>query len=907
MRNAVVTVPLGRFNPPHKEHENLINAVLTLAKRLGADAKVFVSKTVDNKKNPLTAAEKIRFLNKMYPGNSSLFVASNNPIESMKMLSGKYKKVYAILGDERVPDMKRLFERYNGKEYNFDEIIVKSRHEIINTKVGDLDGVHASDIRKWSIEGNFEKVKESMSNKLKDNDIKSLMNLIQKRLGSKVMKEENHMDSMNELFTELIIEQESESDIEKMIKDMQGDHLDPHEHDHEFLNVLMDEDEDEDEEAEMSEAKVLSIAQRQKLKQRMKVMAKRYARLRKMKAKRMAPADRLRYRSRKAALMLLRKRVAGNRGVSYHSLSPSQRVAIDKSVKQRFGKSLDKIVDTISKRTLPFVRKKEMARLAKARGGSGGSTSQHNEAKEISINPLKDNPLKTISIKEKPYKDPAHRTPVGAKLQHDDARDESYIPEAAEQDSMLTPKVNMLLRLGLVDPTEIEKYRRALKTGEKSLSSPELRSKMLTMLDKVLKLSTQDPVTYNRLRQMVIKGKQMKEEKSEETDLNEPSDLLSIDPLSLDPAEKDRLDAIVKSHKRNVFWRRHMVTKEDKQFASLLNKSFENDIPFEEIQYIYNEAKSLWNQDIKISQEEYAFNAVNSFVAEVKKATGKLKDACWTGYTAVGMKMKNGRKVPNCVPVKEDINALFTEVLDTKQKKVDYVHKAFASGNELQQKANKESDPQKKQRLLDRLKKRNQGVIKVGKQVSEEKHRVSVVVTDPHHTMVTQRNEKQQRYIRVGGGSPEEAVNKAKAHYKSKGFKVHDAMHVGMVNETGGAGYEGTDEVRKTYCKETPGQQENIEMAPHCAPVPFVDEADEKKDTGKSVKLYDMVRKTLSGKRGMSEEFVAGIPDAPTAIQLGMKPEGSFSHHPTVMESYCNNTKEGVECPVHGMKECDKE
>lgn len=37
-----------------------------------------------------------------------------------------------------------------------------------------------------------------------------------------------------------------------------------------------------------------------------------------------------------------------------------------------------------------------------------------------------------------------------------------------------------------------------------------------------------------------------------------------------------------------------------------------------------------------------------------EKATGELKDACWKGYTAVGMKTKNGRKVPNCVPVKKD-------------------------------------------------------------------------------------------------------------------------------------------------------------------------------------------------------------------------------------------------------------
>ena len=38
------------------------------------------------------------------------------------------------------------------------------------------------------------------------------------------------------------------------------------------------------------------------------------------------------------------------------------------------------------------------------------------------------------------------------------------------------------------------------------------------------------------------------------------------------------------------------------------------------------------------------------YINEVKKPTGQLKDACWSGYTAVGMKMKGGRKVPNCVP-----------------------------------------------------------------------------------------------------------------------------------------------------------------------------------------------------------------------------------------------------------------
>ena len=39
-----------------------------------------------------------------------------------------------------------------------------------------------------------------------------------------------------------------------------------------------------------------------------------------------------------------------------------------------------------------------------------------------------------------------------------------------------------------------------------------------------------------------------------------------------------------------------------------------------------------------------------TFLEEVKKPTGELKDACWKGYTAVGTKKKNGATVPNCVP-----------------------------------------------------------------------------------------------------------------------------------------------------------------------------------------------------------------------------------------------------------------
>jgi len=34
-------------------------------------------------------------------------------------------------------------------------------------------------------------------------------------------------------------------------------------------------------------------------------------------------------------------------------------------------------------------------------------------------------------------------------------------------------------------------------------------------------------------------------------------------------------------------------------------------------------------------------------------ARKKMKNTCWKGYEPIGMKTKNGKKVPNCVPKKK--------------------------------------------------------------------------------------------------------------------------------------------------------------------------------------------------------------------------------------------------------------
>jgi len=781
MNKSVVIVPLGRFSPPHKEHESLVNSVLKLAKQTHSDAKIFVSRTVDKKKNPLTPQEKIKYLNKMFPGHKGMFdmPPANNPtmIGALAALSGKYETVHIVLGDDRVAATETLVNKYNGKDFTFDKIVVHSRHSIISTRVGDADGVHASDIRKWAQQGDFDKVRESMSSHLSDADVKEIMHLIQSRLGA--LKE----STLDEVFSYYITESEdepsismpSDADMAKQIEAMSDEELDLQDSDVVMLDVIVGHDIEKE---NVSEAKVLSIQTRQKLAQRMKGMAKRLSRLRQIKAKTMPAQQRLRMRARKAAIMMLRKRATGKKDLQYSSLSKSQRIAVDNALVNRFGKSLNSAVDKLSKRIMPMIRKKAQANVAKARdvnesfnafiyedkkskeGTAADVKSDIKQAKKRGISvsdwekskadtahdsPLNIDPTKLDNLRIDPTKNDrtapnpeqghlhqnrklmhyARSVDEGRKSASDkDARDagdtniiyqmrktinsrgehetvfadghkahisvndakkmiakfealrlpadkhsftiaagkslnsfrsvmshgipkdkpkislggkqfnEFYLgvgrartvspydrdeppgtrnigeiakdenrPTDPNQARPLSQKLDLLLRLGLSDQEELQKYRRALRSSKKhALQSPQMREALANLLDKLIDLTTKDPATYSRVRYNVM----------------------------------------------------------NKEANALLRKASDSGVPVEIIYEVFTRGFEVNNN------MNEAFGRVNSFIAggraadmdkdlseKVKEPTGGLKDACWSGYTAVGMKMKNGRKVPNCVPKEE--------------------------------------------------------------------------------------------------------------------------------------------------------------------------------------------------------------------------------------------------------------
>lgn len=119
------------------------------------------------------------------------------------------------------------------------------------------------------------------------------------------------------------------------------------------------------EEADLSEEdgveEALNIQARLKKSRLMKRIAPKLARMRKIKAKRLAPKEVLMKRAQKTARNILRKKLAGERGENYKELSPSAKKTVDNLLD---GK--DKIVKNIVRRILPSVRRKEQERVRSA-------------------------------------------------------------------------------------------------------------------------------------------------------------------------------------------------------------------------------------------------------------------------------------------------------------------------------------------------------------------------------------------------------------------------------------------------------------------------------------------------------------------------------------------------------------
>ena len=162
--SITAAITFGRFNPPTIGHLKLIDRVAEVAKSVNGKFLIFVSNSIDPKKNPLHPEEKVKWMRKMFPkyARNIIYDSSIKTILDalIKLSKEGIKRVIIIVGQDRIEDFKRLVHKYNGVEmrngsYEFDNIDVISAGDRDPDDDNSVNGVSASKMRAAAKDNDF--------------------------------------------------------------------------------------------------------------------------------------------------------------------------------------------------------------------------------------------------------------------------------------------------------------------------------------------------------------------------------------------------------------------------------------------------------------------------------------------------------------------------------------------------------------------------------------------------------------------------------------------------------------------------------------------------------------------------------------------------------------------------------
>jgi cytidyltransferase-like protein len=176
-----LVMTFGRMNPVTAGHEKVITTVKKHAEKLGADHIVIASGSHGDEKNPLTPNQKLKHLKRAFPQTRIKVADKENPtiMHHVKDASKKgYKHLVVIGGGDRVKHYQKLLKHYNGTEYNFASIKVKSAGE------RNANHISATEMRNHVRNNNYYQFKKACPEAIKANDTLSreLFNDVKKRL-----------------------------------------------------------------------------------------------------------------------------------------------------------------------------------------------------------------------------------------------------------------------------------------------------------------------------------------------------------------------------------------------------------------------------------------------------------------------------------------------------------------------------------------------------------------------------------------------------------------------------------------------------------------------------------------------------------------------------------------------------
>ena len=132
-----VTIVVGRFNPPSKNHEALLKVGMSQAKRRGFEYRIYPSRIQDYTTNPLNPSTKIGYMQALFPDYAEYIVDDEEAKTIFDILASVYGNGYTdvvvVVGQDRLGEFQSLVHKGEGQNYEFNSI------EVVPSGVKDPD------------------------------------------------------------------------------------------------------------------------------------------------------------------------------------------------------------------------------------------------------------------------------------------------------------------------------------------------------------------------------------------------------------------------------------------------------------------------------------------------------------------------------------------------------------------------------------------------------------------------------------------------------------------------------------------------------------------------------------------------------------------------------------------------
>ena len=191
IKEGVIT--FGRFNPPTIGHLKLIERVAKEA--AGNNYFIFVSHSVDPKKNPLDYKTKLNILRKMFPKYARNIIDSdvNNVFQAASYVYERgYNRLKLVVGSDRVKEFTSILKKYEGVKgkhgfYSFPEGIEIVSAGDRDPDADDVSGMSSSKMRKAVQDGDFQSFLKGLPKGYTDGN--NLFNVLRSAMGLEKMKD----------------------------------------------------------------------------------------------------------------------------------------------------------------------------------------------------------------------------------------------------------------------------------------------------------------------------------------------------------------------------------------------------------------------------------------------------------------------------------------------------------------------------------------------------------------------------------------------------------------------------------------------------------------------------------------------------------------------------------------------